>query len=142
MTQEEYLAHHGILGQKWGVRRYQNEDGTLTDLGKKRYAKDVSKFNKLNDKSDRAHEKAIKKQQNATKFHITKFPYQSARRATINDYKTNKKVVKAFIALEKRYSKEYLDSLDPEVVSRGQVKILELNSKLSSTSLAKINWAL
>lgn len=34
------LYHHGILGQKWGVRRYQNEDGTLTDLGKKRLKKD------------------------------------------------------------------------------------------------------
>lgn len=33
----DYLAHHGILGQKWGVRRYQNEDGTLTDAGKRRY---------------------------------------------------------------------------------------------------------
>lgn len=29
------LYHHGIKGQKWGVRRYQNEDGTLTDAGKK-----------------------------------------------------------------------------------------------------------
>lgn len=33
-----YLAHHGIKGQKWGVRRYQNEDGTLTAEGKARYS--------------------------------------------------------------------------------------------------------
>ena len=32
------LYHHGIKGQKWGVRRYQNEDGTLTSAGKKRIA--------------------------------------------------------------------------------------------------------
>jgi len=31
------LEHHGILGQKWGVRRYQNANGTLTEAGKKRY---------------------------------------------------------------------------------------------------------
>ena len=32
---ESFLVHHGILGQKWGVRRYQNEDGSRTSLGKK-----------------------------------------------------------------------------------------------------------
>lgn len=31
------LYHHGIIGQKWGVRRYQNSDGTLTSEGKARY---------------------------------------------------------------------------------------------------------
>ena len=34
---EEYLAHHGIKGQKWGIRRFQNSDGTLTKAGQKRY---------------------------------------------------------------------------------------------------------
>lgn len=41
------LVHHGIKGQRWGVRRFQNEDGTLTDAGKKRYysfSKDDSVF--------------------------------------------------------------------------------------------------
>lgn len=37
VAQHSALYHHGILGQKWGVRRYQNEDGSLTEAGKKRY---------------------------------------------------------------------------------------------------------
>lgn len=36
---DNVLQHHGILGQKWGVRRYQNPDGTLTMEGKLRYQK-------------------------------------------------------------------------------------------------------
>ena len=34
MEYPTYLIHYGIPGQKWGVRRYQNPDGTYTDLGK------------------------------------------------------------------------------------------------------------
>lgn len=35
-----YLAHHGIKGQKWGIRRFQKKDGSLTPAGKKRYSTD------------------------------------------------------------------------------------------------------
>lgn len=35
------LYHYGKRGMKWGVRRYQNEDGSLTDAGKKRYSRDL-----------------------------------------------------------------------------------------------------
>ena len=48
MTELE-LYHHGILGQKWGVRRFQNKDGSLTAKGKKRLANDIKKtYNKTN----------------------------------------------------------------------------------------------
>ena len=45
------LCHYGIKGQKWGVRRYQNPDGSLTDVGRKRAE---YKINQLFKKSDKA----------------------------------------------------------------------------------------
>lgn len=52
---DSILIHHGILGQKWGVRRYQNSDGTLTSEGKRHYSAEASKYqNRLNSADKRA----------------------------------------------------------------------------------------
>lgn len=54
----DFLEHHGIKGQKWGVRRYQNSDGTWTELGKKmrrlNFRDHVDKLKKLSREVHRA----------------------------------------------------------------------------------------
>lgn len=49
MNRYEYeIYHHGIKGMKWGVRRYQNKDGSLTNAGKIRYSEESNKQIKVN----------------------------------------------------------------------------------------------
>ena len=75
----ESLEHYGIPGQKWGIRRYQNEDGSLTEAGKKRYgekgpiireksghkyARDVTKTLNRLDQNRAESEYSVEKRQN------------------------------------------------------------------------------
>lgn len=66
------LNHWGIKGMKWGVRRYQNKDGTLTPAGKKRYDKEMAKL--------RLEEKILRNKE-ATKMKLEKL---ESKRANID----------------------------------------------------------
>ena len=74
-----YLVHSGVLGMKWGIRRYQNEDGTLTPEGRIHYGKQAARSYFKQDMLRRKQEKA-------------------------NDFKTYKKLGKKIRKAEERES--------------------------------------
>lgn len=46
LVSEDELMHYGVKGMKWGIRRYQNADGSLTDVGKRRIKKKQDSINR------------------------------------------------------------------------------------------------
>ena len=85
MDYPSYLIHYGIVGQKWGVRRFQNEDGSLTPEGIKRYSD-------LLDKSDRSEKDKKKLSKFEDKIDVSGIRNHNAR---VSDYSSRKERIRA-----------------------------------------------
>lgn len=112
---EPYLSHHGIKGQKWGVRRFQNEDGSYTDAGSKRYASSGKSTARIGSSQRvRQHQQRI-----LDKINNDKGDKNILLRNTVNDYRHGR-----IAALEnKARSREALERYKQNKTSenRGQV---------------------
>ena len=79
----DYLAHHGVKGQRWGVRRFQNPDGSLTEKGKRR-------MKTLQGKSDKLDAKKAKLNSPKNMVKLSQYKSLSAdRHAAANQHKAD-----------------------------------------------------
>lgn len=83
------LYHHGIKGQKWGIRRFQNPDGTLTAAGRERYNQEDDKAYVYNKRGERVYDTSKAQQAyESTRNSLSKKSYETVEQewsSTLND---------------------------------------------------------
>lgn len=120
----DYLMHYGILGMRWGIRRYQNPDGTLTELGKKQYSKEREEEKDLVDSHYKKYYKNEEKYMART--------LGKARDAAVkgNDKKVQKYMSK--FARSSYRAKAYKDLAEAEIKKIENTPVSELSAERRS----------
>lgn len=146
-----YLVHHGILGQKWGVRRYQNPDGTLTEAGRlkrnKYINKELGNVEKRYEYGYRSGIYFLKKNPGSVdmKRNINDYKYELQQNKKtgdkVSELKTKKKLQEEQIKLKlneelRNLEKERVSELSLDQISNENRKIAkDLTIKLGATLL-------
>lgn len=86
---EDYLMHYGVKGMKWGVRRYQNSDGSLTAKGQKKLAKNEAYRDKLVKKAQRKADRNMSTVKEA-EYNIKDLKERGRNSKAYKDYKESK----------------------------------------------------
>ncbi|WP_443794504.1 DUF7211 domain-containing protein [Dialister hominis] len=137
---DSVIEHHGIKGQKWGVRRYQNPDGTLTPLGRKKLGRLERKVTKLGDtvKQSRSRYMTLaKKKKNGTATSKELREYAALSSALRKSSKKLKKVSSEFDSKKKMLeeSKPVEKSIDEVIKSGTKKEVLARGNEMTVAQL-------
>lgn len=131
------LAHYGVKGMHWGERRYQNEDGTLTDAGRAHYGRTIKRIQHLEKRANALKKKAVKHRKKAADLEFKSLKawtekgsrrkyYKSkkqTRKAARKEWRATKKIEKGkklYTNLQNEFKKTDLSTVDKSLIDYGK----------------------